>query len=66
MFEDSNQTSVTVDADTRNGGYILTVGALGERVTLGVRYRTEEDARRAGEAFVAEWVRTGRKPRGVS
>jgi hypothetical protein len=65
MFEDS-QTSVTVDKDLQNGGYILTVGALGERVTLGVHYRSQEDARRAGDAFVAEWVRTGRKTRGVS
>lgn len=64
MFEDSKQTSLTVDADNQKGGFTLTVSRNGERVTLDVRYRSREDALRAGNTFLSEWQRTGEKPRG--
>jgi hypothetical protein len=61
MFDDSRQTSVTVQSDPQSG-FRVTVNRHGTPVTLGVRYRTEADAMRAGNEFLAEWERTGRLP----
>lgn len=64
MFEPSRYSSVTVSADSRRGGYRLTLGRDGESMALNGRYRTREEALRAGNALLSEWERTGRKPRG--
>lgn len=64
MFEPSRYSSVTVSADSRRGGYRLTLGRDGESMVLSGRFRTREEALRAGNALLSEWERTGRKPRG--
>lgn len=61
MFGDNKQTSVTAQRDGQIG-FKVTINRHGEPVALGVRYRTEADALRAGNEFLAEWERTGRKP----
>ena len=61
MFDDSRQTSVTAQRDGQRG-FKVTINRHGEPVTLGVHYRTEADALRAGHEFLAEWERTGLKP----
>ncbi len=64
MFESSQYSSVTVSADRQRGGYRLIVSRDGESVASGGRYRTREEALRAGNALLSEWERTGRRPRG--
>ncbi len=64
MFEQSQLSSMTVVLDKQRGRYMLTLSRESESVTLNVRYRTQEEAKRAGNAMLSEWSRTGRKPRG--
>jgi len=64
MFEQSQLSSITVMLDKQRSLYTLTIGREGEQVTPKARYRTHQEAKRAGSAMLFEWGRTGYKPTG--
>ena len=64
MFEQNQLSSMTVILDEQQRRYLLTLSRENESVTLKARYRTHEEAKRAGNALLSEWRRTGRRPLG--